>query len=179
MILSRAPLRITLGGGGTDLKSYYSQYGGFLIAAGIDRYCTILVNRRFYDEIRLSYSEMEIVESVDQIKHRIFREALKMVDINKNIELHSTADVPSSSGLGSSSCFTVALMNALHAYKGEYNSKCKLAEEARHIEINLLLSSAKIAPVIACKILTRVMSSPDKNGNALMSAREKVTLCAV
>jgi len=77
MILSRAPLRITLGGGGTDLKSYYSQYGGFLIAAGIDRYCTILMNRRFYDEIRLSYSEMEIVESVDQIRHPIFREALE------------------------------------------------------------------------------------------------------
>jgi D-glycero-alpha-D-manno-heptose-7-phosphate kinase len=67
MILSRAPLRITLGGGGTDLKSYYSQHGGFLIAAGIDRYCTILVNRRFYDNIRLSYSQTEIVESVEQI----------------------------------------------------------------------------------------------------------------
>jgi len=102
-----------------------------------------------------------------------------MTGINKNIELHSTADVPSNSGLGSSFCFTVALMNTLHAYKGKYHSKCKLAEETCHIEINLLLSNAKIAPVIACKILTRVMSSPDKNGNALMSAREKVTLCAV
>jgi D-glycero-alpha-D-manno-heptose-7-phosphate kinase len=138
MILSRAPLRITLGGGGTDLKSYYSQHGGFLIAAGIDRYCTILVNRRFYDSIRLSYSQTEIVESVEQIQHRIFREALKMVGINKNIELHSTADVPSNSGLGSSSCFTVALMNALHAYKGEYLGKKRLAEEACHIEIDLL-----------------------------------------
>jgi len=138
MILSRAPLRITLGGGGTDLKSYYSQYGGFLIAAGIDRYCTILANRRFYNDIRLSYSETEVVGSAEQIKHRIFREALKMTGINKNIELHSTADVPSNSGLGSSSCFTVALMNALHAYKGEYLGKRRLAEEACHIEIDLL-----------------------------------------
>jgi D-glycero-alpha-D-manno-heptose-7-phosphate kinase len=81
---------------------------------------------------------MEIVESVDQIRHPIFREALKMVGINKNIELHSTADVPSSSGLGSSSCFTVALMNALHCYKGEYLSKLRLAEEACQIEIDLL-----------------------------------------
>jgi len=138
MILSRAPLRITLGGGGTDLKSYYSQYGGFLIAAGIDRYCTILANRRFYDSIRLSYSEMEIVESVEQIRHRIFREALKTVGIYKNIELHSTADVPSNSGLGSSSCFTVALLNALHAYKGDYIGKKDLAEEACRIEIDVL-----------------------------------------
>jgi len=136
--LSRAPLRITLGGGGTDLKSYYSQYGGFLIAAGIDRYCTILVNRRFYNNIRLSYSEMEIVESVELIRHRIFKEALKMTGIQKNIEIHSSADVPSNSGLGSSSSFSVALMNALHAYKGEYIEKRKLAEEACHIEIDLL-----------------------------------------
>jgi len=138
MILSRAPLRITLGGGGTDLKSYYSKYGGFLIAAGIDRYCTILMNRRFYDSIRLSYSEMEVVDSVEQIRHRIFREALKMVGILKNIEIHSTADVPSNSGLGSSSCFTVALINALHAYKGEYLGKKRLADEACHIEIDIL-----------------------------------------
>jgi len=138
MILSRAPLRITLGGGGTDLKSYYSRYGGFLIAAGIDRYCTILANRRFYDSIRLSYSEMEIVESVEQIRHRIFREALKTVGIYNNIELHSTADVPSNSGLGSSSCFTVALLNALHAYKGDYVGKRELAEEACRIEIDIL-----------------------------------------
>lgn len=138
MILSRAPLRITFGGGGTDLESYYSKYGGFLIAAGINRYCTILANRRFYDSIRLSYSEMEIVDSVEQIQHRIFRESLKMVGIDKNIELHSTADVPSNSGLGSSSCFTVALLNALHIYKGEHISRKNLAEEACRIEIDIL-----------------------------------------
>ena len=138
MILSRAPLRITLGGGGTDLKSYYSKYGGFLIAAGINRYCTILANKRFYDSIRLSYSQMEIRDSVDEIEHRIFREALRLTGINKNIELHSTADVPANSGLGSSSCFTVALLNALHTYKGDYVGKKDLAEEACHIEIDIL-----------------------------------------
>ncbi len=133
MILSRAPLRITLGGGGTDLKSYYSKYGGFLIAAGINRYCTILATRRFYNDIRLSYSETEIRDSVDKIEHRLFRECLRLLKIDKNIELHSTSDVPSNSGLGTSSSFTVALLNALHTYKGDFISKKELAEEACHI----------------------------------------------
>src|SRR4030067_3117374 len=100
MILSRAPTRITLGGGGTDLKSYYSKYGGFLIAGAVDRYCHILVTRRFYDSIRLSYSEQEIVGSTDEIKHRIFRAALQFIGIEKGIELHSTADIPANCGLG-------------------------------------------------------------------------------
>ncbi len=138
MILARAPTRITLGGGGTDLKSYYSKYGGFLIAAGIDRYCSILANRRFYDSIRLSYSQTEVCQSVDDIKHSIFREALKLTGIDKQIELHSTADVPSNSGLGSSSAFSVALLNALHTYKGEYVGKKELAEEACTLEIDRL-----------------------------------------
>jgi D-glycero-alpha-D-manno-heptose-7-phosphate kinase len=138
MIVSRAPTRITLGGGGTDLRSYYSKYGGFLIAAGINRYITVLATRRFYDSIRLSYSQMEICSSVDEIKHRIFREALRLTGINRNIELHSTADVPANSGLGSSSSFTVALLNALHTYRGDYVSKRDLAEEACHVEIDIL-----------------------------------------
>jgi D-glycero-alpha-D-manno-heptose-7-phosphate kinase len=138
MILSRAPLRITLGGGGTDLESYYSRFGGFLIAAGIDRYVTILANKRFYDSIRLSYSRTEVRDSVDEIEHRIFREALRLTGIRHSIELHSTAEVPSNSGLGSSSCFTVALLNALHTFKGEFVSKKDLAEEACHVEIDML-----------------------------------------
>ena len=138
MILSRAPLRITLGGGGTDLRSYYSKYGGFLIAAGINRYCTILANKRFYDSIRLSYSQMEIRNSVDEIEHRIFRESLRLVGIKNRIELHSTADVPANSGLGSSSTFTVALLNALHTYQGDFVSRKELAEEACQIEIEIL-----------------------------------------
>ncbi len=138
MILSRAPTRITLGGGGTDLKSYYSKYGGFLIAAAIDKYCSILATKRFYDSIRLSYSQMEIKDNVDDIEHRIFREALKMLGIEKGIELHSTATVPANSGLGSSSAFTVALLNALHTYKREFITQRQLAEEACSIEIERL-----------------------------------------
>lgn len=138
MILSRAPARITLGGGGTDLKSYYAKYGGFLIAGAIDKYCTILANRRFYDSIRLSYSQMEIRDSVDDIEHRIFRVALELVGIHKGIELHSTADIPASCGLGTSSSFTVALLNALHAYNRDFVTQKQLADEACHIEIELL-----------------------------------------
>jgi D-glycero-alpha-D-manno-heptose-7-phosphate kinase len=138
MIVSRAPTRITLGGGGTDLKSYYSRFGGFLIAGAINKYCTILANRRFYESIRLSYSEMEIVDKVEDVKHRIFRSALELMDIHSGIELHSTADVPANSGLGSSSTFTVALLNALHTYKKDFVSQRQLAEEACKIEIELL-----------------------------------------
>jgi len=138
MILSRAPTRITLGGGGTDFASYYSKYGGFLIAGTINKYCTILANRRFYDSIRLSYSEMEIVDRVDDIKHRIFKAALELLGVEKGIELHSAADVPASCGLGTSSSFTVALLNALHTYKREFISQRQLAEEACHVEIDVL-----------------------------------------
>lgn len=138
MILSRAPVRITLGGGGTDLGSYYSKYGGFVITAAIDRYCSVLASKRFYDSIRLSYSKMEIRDNIDEIEHPIFREALRFVGIERGIELHSVADVPANSGLGSSSSFTVALLNALHAYTREYVSQKQLAEEACHIEIDIL-----------------------------------------
>ena len=138
MILSRAPTRITLGGGGTDLKSYYSKHGGFLIAGAVDRYCTVLANRRFHDSIRLSYSQMEIRDNVADIEHRIFRAALEFIGIEKGIELHSTADVPAGCGLGTSSSFTVALLNALHAYKKDFVTQKQLAEEACHIEIDML-----------------------------------------
>jgi D-glycero-alpha-D-manno-heptose-7-phosphate kinase len=138
MILSRAPTRISLGGGATDLKSYYSKYGGFLIAGAIDKYCTILANRRFEDNIRLSYSQQEIKEKVADIEHRIFRAALELLGIEKGIELHSAADVPAGCGLGTSSSFTVALLNALHAYNKNFVTQKQLAEEACHIEIDIL-----------------------------------------
>ncbi len=138
MILSRAPTRISLGGGGTDLKSYYSRYEGFLIAGAINKYCTILANKRFYNSLRLSYSQMEIKDNVENIEHRIFKVALELTGIQKGIELHSTADVPANCGLGTSSSFTVALLNALHAYKREFITQKQLAEEACRIEIDLL-----------------------------------------
>lgn len=138
MIISRAPVRLTLGGGGTDLKSYYSKYGGFLIAAAIDKYVFISANKRFYDSIRLSYSQTEIVDKVTDIKHRIFKAALALLHIDSGIELVSIADVPANCGLGTSSSFTVSLLNALHAYKRDFVTQKQLAEEACHIEIDVL-----------------------------------------
>jgi len=138
MIVSRAPVRFSLGGGGTDLPSYSSVHGGFLVAAAIDKYVYVSANPRFYDTIRLAYSKTETVESIDQIEHRIFREALRFCGITNGIELTSVADVPPNSGLGSSSTFAVALLNALHTYKQEYVSSQQLAEEACHIEMNIL-----------------------------------------
>jgi D-glycero-alpha-D-manno-heptose-7-phosphate kinase len=138
VIISRAPFRISLGGGGTDLPSYYSLYGGFLIGAGINKYVYLSVNRRFFDSIRLSYSQTEIVDAVDKVQHHIFRETFKFLGIENGIEAVSVADMPSNAGLGSSSCFTVALLNALHAYRREYVTPEQLAEEACHIELDLL-----------------------------------------
>ena len=138
MIISRAPVRITLGGGGTDLKSYYAKYGGFLIAAAIDRYVFISANKRFYDNIRLSYSTTEIVNEVNEVQHSIFREAMRLLGIDRGIELVSIADVPANCGLGTSSSFTVSLLNALHSYRRDFVSQKQLAEEACNIEIDIL-----------------------------------------
>lgn len=138
MILSRAPVRISMGGGGTDLPSYYEQHGGFLLATSINKYVHILLNKRFEHDIRLSYSKTEIVDDINKIEHRIFREALKFTEITKQIEIVSISDVPSNCGLGTSSTFTVALLNALFAYKRDYISIERLAEAACHIEINVL-----------------------------------------
>jgi D-glycero-alpha-D-manno-heptose-7-phosphate kinase len=138
MIVTRTPIRIPLGGGGTDLPSYYTQYGGFLISAAIDKYIYITVNKRFEKSIRVSYSSTEIVDSVDDIKHPIVREALRLLKIDSGIEITSIADVPSNTGLGSSSSFTVGLLNALHTYKNEKVNAKDLAEEACYIEIELL-----------------------------------------
>jgi D-glycero-alpha-D-manno-heptose-7-phosphate kinase len=138
MIVSRAPVRFSLGGGGTDLPGYSSVHGGFLVAAAVDKYIYVSANRRFYDSIRLAYSKTETVDAIDQIDHRIFREALRFADIKSGIELTSVADVPPNSGLGSSSSFTVALLNALHTYKHEFVSSEQLAREACHIEIDVL-----------------------------------------
>ena len=138
MILSRAPVRISLGGGGTDLPSYSKVHGGFLVASAIDKYVFIAIHKRFDELIRLSYSKTEIVKELAEIEHPIFREALQLAKVEKGIELFSMADVPANSGLGSSSTFTVALLNALHAYKREYLSTGDLAEAACSLEIDRL-----------------------------------------
>jgi D-glycero-alpha-D-manno-heptose-7-phosphate kinase len=138
MIVSRAPVRFSLGGGGTDLPSYSREHGGFLVAAAVDKFVNVCVAARFQKNIRLAYSESEIVDTVDQIKHRIFREALRMTGIPGGVELHSLADVPANTGLGSSSSFTVALLNGLHAFKREFVPAEQLAEEACRLEIDIL-----------------------------------------
>jgi D-glycero-alpha-D-manno-heptose-7-phosphate kinase len=138
MIISRSPVRITLGGGGTDLPSYYCKYGGALIAAAVDKYTLVTAHTRFDNNIKLNYSKTEAVKSVDDIRHNIFREGLRLLKIKKGIELTSLSDMPSSSGLGTSGSFTVALLNALHTYKKEFVSQKQLAEEACHIEMDVL-----------------------------------------
>jgi len=138
MIVSRAPFRFSLGGGGSDLPSYAARFGGFVVSAAIDHYVYVTASKRFYDDIRLAYSETELVASVESIRHPIFREALRMLGIGRAIELTSVADLPANAGLGSSSSFTVALLNALHAYKREFVSSRQLAEEAAELEIERL-----------------------------------------
>ena len=138
MIISQSPVRITLGGGGTDLQSYYSKYGGALIAAAINKYTLVTAHTRFDDDIKLNYSKTEQLQDVNDIQHNIFRESLKLLDIKKGIELTSLSDMPGSSGLGTSGSFTVALLNALHTYKREFVSQKQLAEEACKIEIETL-----------------------------------------
>jgi D-glycero-alpha-D-manno-heptose-7-phosphate kinase len=138
MIVSRAPVRFSLGGGGTDLPSYSREHGGFVVAAAVDKFVFVCVARRFQNTIRLAYSESEIVDSIGQIKHRIFRTALQMSGIPNGLELHSLADVPANTGLGSSSSFTVALLNGLHAFKREFVPAEQLAREACRIEIDEL-----------------------------------------
>jgi D-glycero-alpha-D-manno-heptose-7-phosphate kinase len=139
MIIARSPLRITLGGGGTDLPSYYSEHSGFLVAAAIDKYVYITLHRAFERLFILKYSSLERVETVDEIQHRLFREALRLVGASgAHLELASMADIPAGTGLGSSGSFTVALLKALHGYKKNLLSQAQLAEQACHIEIDIL-----------------------------------------
>ncbi|MBI2155894.1 MAG: hypothetical protein HYU26_03145 [Candidatus Rokubacteria bacterium] len=139
MIVTRTPLRIPLGGGGTDLPSYSSKYGGFLVSAAIDKYTFITVNRRKLDRlIRASYSKTEIVDSVDRLQHPLIREALRLTGIDGGVEITSIGDIPGGSGAGSSASFTVGLLHALHALKREQVSQWRLAEEACKIELDVL-----------------------------------------
>jgi D-glycero-alpha-D-manno-heptose-7-phosphate kinase len=139
MIITRSPLRISLGGGGTDLPSYYREHSGFLIAAAIDKYVYINVHRRFVEGFLLKYSSLEEAATVDDIKHPIIREALKLVDIReRHLEITSMADIPAGTGLGSSGSFTTALLKALHALKKNLVHPAELAEQACCIELEKL-----------------------------------------
>ena len=139
MIITRSPLRISLGGGGTDLPSYYREHGGFLIAAAIDKYVYINVHRRFVDGFLLKYSHLEEAATIDEIKHPIIREALKLAGVQeRNLEITSMADIPAGTGLGSSGSFTTALLKALHALRKNLVHPAELAEQACHIELEKL-----------------------------------------
>ena len=139
MIIARSPLRITLGGGGTDLPSYYEEREGFLISAAIDKYVYITLHETFEKGFFLKYSKFEKCSSIDEIQHPIIREALKLLDWKKPcLELCSMADIPAGTGLGSSSSFTTALLRALHTMQGNIVSTRTLAEEACEIEMNRL-----------------------------------------
>lgn len=138
MVITRTPFRVSFVGGGTDLSEYYIHGHGSVISATINKYMYITVNKRFDNSIRVSYSSTEIVNDVNDIKHDIVREALKMVGIDKGIEITSVSDIPSGTGLGSSSSFTVGLLNALYTYKGQQWSAHDLAQKACELEIDIL-----------------------------------------
>ena len=139
MIIARSPLRITLGGGGTDLPSYYGQNGGFLISAAINKYVYILLNKTFDKTIVLKYSKLEKVKDYRELMHPIVREAIEMLSLcQEPLEICSMADIPAGTGLGSSSTFTTALLKALHSFKGDTVGARALAEEAFEIEYSRL-----------------------------------------
>ena len=138
MILARAPFRISLGGGGTDLPSYYNEHGGFILSAAISKYIYVYANRPSADEyIRVKYSKYEQVDSPDLVDHDLVRPALKQLELNGSLEIVSMADVPAGTGLGSSGTYLVALLTALYELKREKVPTHVLAEMACHIEMNL------------------------------------------
>lgn len=138
MIITKTPFRVSFAGGGTDIRDYYKDGYGAVLSIAISKYMYITVNKRFEDSIRVSYSQTEIVDDVKDIRHELVKECLKLTNINKGIEITSIADVPSGTGLGSSSCFTVGLLNALFTYTGQNLSGEELANLACKIEIDTL-----------------------------------------
>jgi len=139
MIITRSPLRITLGGGGTDLPSYYRDHGGFLIAAAIDKYVYVTVMRPFVEGIFLKYSKLEHVNQIDEVQHPIIREALRMLEFRTpQVEITTLADIPAGTGLGSSGSFSTALLKALYAHRRRLLHPSELAELACDIEISKL-----------------------------------------
>jgi len=139
VIITRSPLRISLGGGGTDLPSYYQEHTGFVVAGAINRYVYIMITEAFRPKIILKYSKLEEVERVDEIQHPIIREALKLTGLTgPYLEIVSVSDIPAGTGLGSSGSFTTALLGALHTLKRDIVPPHKLADEACYIELGVL-----------------------------------------
>jgi D-glycero-alpha-D-manno-heptose-7-phosphate kinase len=139
LIISRTPLRVSFVGGGTDLPGFYDEHGGAVVSTAVDKWIHIVVARRFEGDVRVSYSQTEIVENASAVQHELVREAMRRTGIPRGIDVVTLADVPSrGTGLGSSSAVTVGLLNALYAFQGVYKSPIQLAEEAAHIEIEIL-----------------------------------------
>lgn len=139
MIITRSPLRISLGGGGTDLPSYYREHGGFVLSAAIDKYVYITLHQTFFEDLIIKYSQLERVRTLDQIQHPLIREALKMADQQASyLEITSMSDIPAGTGLGSSGSFLTALLHALHLHTKTIVPRQELAEQACHIEIERL-----------------------------------------
>ncbi|MEQ8665995.1 MAG: kinase [Rhodospirillales bacterium] len=138
MIITRTPLRISLGGGGTDLPSYYEKRGGFVLSAAINKYIYITANKAFRPGYLLKYAQTEQVQTIEEIQHDIFREVLRIMNLKPGVELVSIADVPAGTGMGSSGSFTVGLLHALHSYQRLPVSARALAETANHIEMTVL-----------------------------------------
>jgi D-glycero-alpha-D-manno-heptose-7-phosphate kinase len=138
MIISRTPLRMSFVGGGSDLPAFYREHGGAVLSTAIDKYIYVTVNRKFDNGIRISYSVTEEVEHVNDVRHDLVREALRMLSLDGGIEITTIADIPSrGTGLGSSSAFTVGLLNALYAFKHRHVSSGQLGEESCRIEIDI------------------------------------------
>ncbi|MBV9034743.1 MAG: galactokinase [Acidobacteriaceae bacterium] len=139
MIITRSPLRISLGGGGTDLPSYYREYGGFVLSAAIDKYVYITLHQTFFEDLIIKYSQLERVRTLDEIQHPLIREALKLADQQASyLEITSMSDIPAGTGLGSSGSFLTALLHALHLHTKTIVPRQELAEQACHIEIERL-----------------------------------------
>jgi len=141
LIVTRTPLRVSLAGGGTDLPAFFRQQYGAVLSTAIDKYVYVTLKRHdamFGAPIRLNYSETEEARSIDEVRNEIARECFRLLEIAPPIYMSTVADIPAASGLGSSSAFAVGLLNALHAYRGEHVSAAQLAEEAAHVEINVL-----------------------------------------
>ncbi|MFZ6019062.1 MAG: GHMP kinase, partial [Chloroflexota bacterium] len=138
MIIVQTPLRISFFGGGTDFPSYFMEEGGCVLSSAIDKYIFVTIKRRFDDFIRIGYTRTEIVESINEIQHELIREALRKVGITKGVEITTMGDIPSGSGLGSSSTVTVGALHAMYAYLNCSINAEQLASEACEIEIDIL-----------------------------------------
>lgn len=169
MIISRTPLRISLGGGGTDLPSYYEKHGGgFLIAAAINKHIYISLHDNFSENLLLKYSKIEDVDNLEKVEHPIIREALRMTGVKSAVEISSMADIPAGTGLGSSGTFTVGLLKALSAYTNQITTNHEIAENACRIEIDLLNEPVgkQDQYIAALGGLTALEFNPDGSVNA-------------